>query len=108
MVHNAGRTVRGGVMETDLKVEEDLMRLNYTAPVIITKAVLPAMIQRKSGYIVVVSSLQGKMGTLQLLHRHLYHQQLTSILSSWDAFYAHRTAFPISIRGLQACPSRLL
>jgi short-subunit dehydrogenase len=39
------------------------MEIDYFAPVALTKAVLPSMVARKSGQIVVVSSVMGFVGT---------------------------------------------
>ena len=38
------------------------MEVNFFGPVALTKAVLPAMLARRAGHIVVISSLLGKFG----------------------------------------------
>ncbi|HLJ88313.1 MAG TPA: SDR family oxidoreductase [Candidatus Angelobacter sp.] len=63
LVHNAGVTQRSLVKDTDCSVDRRIMEINFFGPVAITKAVLPEMLERKSGHIVVVSSLVGKFGT---------------------------------------------
>lgn len=62
MVHNAGVAHRGLVVETALDVDQYIMATNYFGPVVLTKALLPAMSERRSGCFVVVSSLSGKFG----------------------------------------------
>lgn len=42
------------------------MAVNYFGPVVLTKALLPAMLQRGAGCFVVISSLSGKYGGPQL------------------------------------------
>jgi dehydrogenase/reductase SDR family member 7B len=63
LVNNAGVTQRSLVEDTELDVYRRLMEVNFFGAVALTKAVLPAMIENKSGHIVVISSLVGKFGT---------------------------------------------
>lgn len=63
VVHNAGISQRSLVKDTDPSVDRRIMELNFFAPVILTKALLPEMLERGSGHIVVISSLVGKFGT---------------------------------------------
>jgi short-subunit dehydrogenase len=61
LVHCAGISQRGTAVETELRVDRHLMELNYFGPVALTKLVLPTMLARGSGHIVVVSSVMGKL-----------------------------------------------
>ncbi|MES2630301.1 MAG: SDR family oxidoreductase [Bacteroidota bacterium] len=63
LVNNAGISSRGLVEETDLDVYKRVMDVDFFSTVALTKAVLPHMITRKEGQIVVVSSLMGKFST---------------------------------------------
>lgn len=63
LVQNAGITQRSLVKDTDSSVYRTLMEINYFAPVALTKAVLPSMLEKQSGHFVVISSLVGKFGT---------------------------------------------
>jgi short-subunit dehydrogenase len=63
LVQNAGITQRSLVKDTDPSVYRTLMEINYFAPVVLTKAVLPSMLEKKSGHVVAISSLVGKFGT---------------------------------------------
>ncbi len=47
---------------TPLEVDRALLDLNLVGTISLTKAVLPHMIERHEGQIVVVSSLLGKLG----------------------------------------------
>lgn len=61
LVNCAGIAQRGTALETDMFVDHRLMDLNYFGPVALTKLVLPDMLARGSGQIVVISSLMGKL-----------------------------------------------
>ncbi|GAC1313701.1 MAG: SDR family NAD(P)-dependent oxidoreductase [Mucilaginibacter sp.] len=63
MVHNGGISQRALVTETEIAVHRQVMELNYFSYIILTKALLPHFIQRRSGYFVVTSSVMGKIGT---------------------------------------------
>jgi dehydrogenase/reductase SDR family protein 7B len=63
LVNNGGISQRGTVAETTLDVDRRIMEVNYMGTVALTKAVLPSMLTRKRGQIVVISSLMGKLGT---------------------------------------------
>src|SRR5262245_18799812 len=52
LVNNAGIGAYGFVVDTDVETIENMMRVNYFGTVYATKAVLPGMIERKSGHIV--------------------------------------------------------
>jgi short-subunit dehydrogenase len=60
LIHCAGISQRGTALDTELKVDRHLMDLNYFGPVALTKQVLPSMLARGTGHVVVLSSLLGK------------------------------------------------
>jgi short-subunit dehydrogenase len=62
LVNNAGVGQRALATDTLLDVDRQLMELDYFAPIALTKLVLPQMIERKSGTLVVTSSVAGKYG----------------------------------------------
>ena len=64
MVNNGGRSQRSLVEKTSLGVDRALLDLNVVGTISLSKAVLPHMIERHEGQIVVVSSLLGKIGIL--------------------------------------------
>ena len=63
LVNNAGISQRSLIMETKMKVYEQLMRVNYLGTVALSKALLPHFIKNKTGQFVVVSSLMGKFSS---------------------------------------------
>ena len=62
LVNNAGISQRSQTVETALAVDRRIMEINFFGAVTLTKAVLPSMLARKAGHIVVISSLAGKFG----------------------------------------------
>jgi short-subunit dehydrogenase len=63
LVNNAGVSQRGRAIETNAAVERSIMEIDYFGPVLLSKAVLPSMLERRAGRIVVVSSVMGYVGT---------------------------------------------
>lgn len=63
LINNAGRSQRALAEATPWSVDREIMELNYTATVALTKALLPHMIKAKKGQIVNTSSVAGKMGS---------------------------------------------
>jgi short-subunit dehydrogenase len=62
LINNAGRSQRSLAFETPLNVDRSIMEINFFSPVALTKLVLPHMLQKKEGHIVVISSISGKFG----------------------------------------------
>lgn len=63
LINNGGISQRSTVSETDVDVDRRIMEVNYLGTVAMTKAVLPSMLARGRGQIVVISSLMGKLHT---------------------------------------------
>ncbi|XP_046964952.1 dehydrogenase/reductase SDR family protein 7-like [Vanessa cardui] len=59
LINNGGVSHRGSILHTKLDVDQKIMLTNYLGSVGITKAILPRMVERKSGHIVFISSVQG-------------------------------------------------
>lgn len=60
LVNNAGVEKYGNFHEADPDLIEKITRVNYIAPVTLSRLVLPQMIQRRRGHIVNISSVAGK------------------------------------------------
>lgn len=63
LINNGGISQRSLILDTNMDVYRKLMEVNYFGTIGLTKAVLPGMIRRGGGHVVVVSSLAGKFGT---------------------------------------------
>ncbi len=62
LVNNGGVSQRAHAVDTAFAVDERIMKVNFLGTVALTKAVLPEMLKRRCGHIVVVSSIMGKFG----------------------------------------------
>lgn len=63
LINNAGIPKRRNVIEIDAVTVENVMRINYTSPVRLTLAILPQMLERKSGRVVFVSSVAATLSS---------------------------------------------
>ena len=63
LINNAGISQRSLAAETEFAVMKTIMDVNYLGSAGLTRAVLPYMIEQKSGMIVPVSSVAGKFST---------------------------------------------
>ncbi|XP_057572253.1 dehydrogenase/reductase SDR family member 7C isoform X1 [Hippopotamus amphibius kiboko] len=62
LINNASVKVKGPAHKISLELDKKIMDANYFGPIILTKALLPNMISRRTGQIVLVNSIQGKLG----------------------------------------------
>ncbi len=63
MIHNGGISHRGTAKDTLPAVQRKVMEVDYFSYIELTRLLLPHLVQRKSGHIVAVSSVMGKVGT---------------------------------------------
>ena len=63
LVNNGGVSQRALAADMLLEVERAMMEVNYFGTVALTKAVLPSMLARRAGHVVVISSVMGYIGT---------------------------------------------
>ncbi len=59
---NAGIGQRASTKDTPLELDRRIMEVNYFGAIGLAKLVLPSMVERKSGQLVVTSSVAGKYG----------------------------------------------
>jgi len=62
LMNNAGISTRAEATDTSLDIDRRVMEIDYFSGVILTKALLPAMIENGYGHIGVTSSISGKFG----------------------------------------------
>lgn len=62
LINNAGVSQRSLALDTSFDVYRRIMEIDFFAPVRLTQLVLPSMVARKSGHIVIISSVAGKVG----------------------------------------------
>lgn len=63
LVNNGGISQRSLAEKTNINVDKRIMDINYIGTIALTKALLPHLIKRKKGNIVVTTSIVGKIGT---------------------------------------------
>ena len=63
LVNNAGIGITTPYEKQPTEEIEQILNVNLTAPMLLTHAVLPGMLERKSGFIVNIASLAAKVGT---------------------------------------------
>lgn len=63
LVNNAGDAISAPVVKTDMILWDKMINSNLTSVFLCTRAALPHMIEQKSGRILNVSSIAGKMGS---------------------------------------------
>ncbi len=63
LINNGGISQRSLAKETELDVDRKIMEVDYFGTLALTKYLLPHFLARKSGHIVTVSSVMGKIGT---------------------------------------------
>jgi len=59
VVNNAGISIRKPAVETTVEDVERVMRINFFAPVYLTLAALPGMLERRAGSVVNITSVAG-------------------------------------------------
>tara|TARA_R110000868_G_scaffold235273_8_gene489131 strand:+ start:36204 stop:37001 length:798 start_codon:yes stop_codon:yes gene_type:complete len=63
LVNNGGISQRSVFAETDMETIRRLMEVNFFGSAELARVVLPTMMQKKNGHIIVTSSVAGKFGT---------------------------------------------
>lgn len=96
LVNNAGVSQRALALDTTEEAARAIMDVNFFAPVELTRAVLPEMIRRKRGQIVVVSSVVGHVATPM---RSTYAASKHAIQGYFDALRAelHETGVDVTL-----------
>ncbi len=62
LVNNAGISQRSQAVNTSMQVYRDIVEIDLMAPIALTQAMLPHMVERGSGKLVFMSSIAGKVG----------------------------------------------
>ncbi|XP_072225634.1 dehydrogenase/reductase SDR family member 7B [Leuresthes tenuis] len=96
LINNAGISYRGNILDTHISVQRDVMETNYFGPVALTQALLPSMVQRRGGHIVVISSVQGKIA---IPYRSAYAASKHATQAYFDCLRAEieRYGIPVTV-----------
>uniref|UniRef100_A0A8C1P9W9 Dehydrogenase/reductase SDR family member 7B n=1 Tax=Cyprinus carpio TaxID=7962 RepID=A0A8C1P9W9_CYPCA len=94
LINNAGISYRGNILDTHVSVQRDVMETNYFGPVALTHALLPSMVDRRSGHIVVISSVQGK---ISIPYRSAYSASKHATQAYFDCLRAEVDRFGLQV-----------
>nr|XP_033770729.1 dehydrogenase/reductase SDR family member 7B isoform X1 [Geotrypetes seraphini] len=94
LINNAGISYRGTILDTEVDVDRTLMETNYFGPVALTKALLPSMIKKRSGHIVVISSVQGR---ISIPFRSAYAASKHATQAFFDCLRAEMQQYEIEV-----------
>lgn len=62
LINCGGISQRSYAKDTPIETDRKIMEVNFWGSVAVTKSVLPIMLEKKSGHIIVISSISGKFG----------------------------------------------
>lgn len=94
LINNAGISYRGNILGTHISVHREVMETNYFGPIALTQALLPSMVRRRSGHIVVISSVQGKIA---IPHRSAYAASKHATQAFFDCLRAEIEHYGIPV-----------
>ncbi|XP_065268396.1 dehydrogenase/reductase SDR family member 7B isoform X4 [Emys orbicularis] len=94
LINNAGISYRGTILDTGMDVDKKVMETNYFGPIAFTKALLPSMIKRQQGHIVVISSVQGK---ISIPFRSAYAASKHATQAFFDCLRAEMEQYEIDV-----------
>jgi short-subunit dehydrogenase len=85
LINNAGISQRSKVIDTDIEVDAQIMRVNFMGTIALTKAILPYMIEAGGGHFVVITSVTGMLGaparSTYAASKHALHGFFESLLA---------------------------
>jgi short-subunit dehydrogenase len=102
LVNNGGISHRSLAKDTSLAVDRKVMDIDYFGHVALTKAVLPSMLRRKSGHIVVTTSLAG---LLEVPYRTAYCAAKHALHGFFDTLRVE--LWEDNIRVTLVCPAQV-
>jgi dehydrogenase/reductase SDR family protein 7B len=85
LMNNGGISTRAEAVETPLEIDRRVMEIDYFSGIILTKAVLPRMIENGYGHIGVTSSMSGKFGWPQ---RSAYSAAKFALYGFYESLWA--------------------
>jgi short-subunit dehydrogenase len=94
LVHNAGVGQRAPALATTAEEERQIMEINFFGPANLTRAVLPGMIERGGGQLVVISSIAGRVAPA---YRTAYAASKHAVMGWFEALRAEHTDDEIHI-----------
>uniref|UniRef100_A0AAR2LBS2 Dehydrogenase/reductase SDR family member 7C n=1 Tax=Pygocentrus nattereri TaxID=42514 RepID=A0AAR2LBS2_PYGNA len=97
LIFNSSMKVKAPVQTLSLEMDKMVMDANYFGPITLAKGVLPSMITRRSGHIILVNSIQGK---LAVPFRTTYAASKHAVQAFFDCLRAEVQEYGISVSTL--------
>ncbi|KAL2101657.1 hypothetical protein ACEWY4_003418 [Coilia grayii] len=94
LIINSSMKVKGPVQDTSLELDHAVMDINYFGPITLAKGLLPSMISRRGGHILLVNSIQGK---LALPFRTTYAASKHAVQAFFDCLRAEVQEYGIYV-----------
>ncbi|XP_007887026.1 dehydrogenase/reductase (SDR family) member 7Cb [Callorhinchus milii] len=94
LINNSSVKIKGGALNVPFEMDRKIMDANYFGPITLTKELLPSMISRHTGQIVLVNSIQGKLG---LPFRAAYAASKHAVQAFFDCLRAEVAEFGITV-----------
>jgi len=102
LLNIGGISQRARINETPLWLDRKIFEINYFGTIALTKAVLPFMIQQKSGHILATSSISGRFG---FPLRSAYSASKQALHGFFETLYLENKKF--NIRSSVIIPGRV-
>ncbi|XP_054464121.1 dehydrogenase/reductase SDR family member 7C-B-like [Anoplopoma fimbria] len=94
LIFNSSMKVKAPAQSVSLEMDRLLMDNNYFGPATLAKGLLPSMISRRTGHLLLVNSIQGKIA---VPFRTAYAASKHAVLAFFDCLRAEVEEFGISI-----------
>ncbi|XP_042637880.1 dehydrogenase/reductase SDR family member 7C [Orycteropus afer afer] len=94
LINNASMKVKAPAQKISLELDKKIMDANYFGPITLTKALLPNMISRRTGQIVLVNNIHGKFG---IPFRTAYAASKHAVLGFFDCLRAEVEEFDVVV-----------
>ncbi|HOC37550.1 MAG TPA: SDR family oxidoreductase [Tenuifilaceae bacterium] len=94
LINNGGISQRSLAVETPVEIDRKIMEVDYFSHVIITKTVIPGMIEAGVGYIAATSSISGKFG---FMYRSAYAAAKHAIQGFFETLRVELKPYNISV-----------
>ncbi|XP_041830088.1 dehydrogenase/reductase SDR family member 7C-B-like isoform X2 [Melanotaenia boesemani] len=94
LIFNGSLKVKAPAQSLSLEMDKLLMDNNYFGPITLAKGVLPSMISRRSGHLILVNSIQGKIA---VPFRTTYAASKHAVQAFFDCLRAEVEEYGISV-----------
>ncbi|XP_077407114.1 dehydrogenase/reductase (SDR family) member 7Cb [Vanacampus margaritifer] len=94
LICNSSMKLKAPVQSVSLELDRNIMDINYFGPSTLTKGILPTMIPRRSGQIILVNSIQGR---LAVPFRSSYAASKHAVQAFFDCLRAEVEEYGITV-----------